>query len=171
MKKGRKVVRGSRDNKKVHAGVQLTPENRLFLPMFAGVLFPVTMFWFGWSANYNSVHWIVPTIAGTFLSTAILLIFVGYLNYLTDCYLFMAASAIAGNTVARSACAAASPLFTDYMFNSLGVGGGGSLVGGVAILLAVSTCHLKFSCLERIVILTLHSLSRSHLCSTNTDSG
>lgn len=47
-----------------------------------------------------------------------------------------AASALAANTVCRSACGAAAPLFTQYMFDALGVGGGGSLIGGVATLLA-----------------------------------
>ena len=47
-----------------------------------------------------------------------------------------AASALAANTVARSAAGAAAPLFTNYMFNALGIGGGGSLIGGVACLLA-----------------------------------
>jgi len=65
-----------------------------------------------------------------------LLIFVAYLNYLTDSYLMFAASALAANTVCRSACGAAAPLFTQYMFDALGVGGGGSLIGGVATLLA-----------------------------------
>lgn len=88
------------------------------------------------TGEYNSVPWIVPVIAGVFLSTSILLIFVAYLNYLTDTYLMFAASALAANTVARSACGAASPLFTQYMFNALGVGGGGSLIAGIAFLLA-----------------------------------
>jgi DHA1 family multidrug resistance protein-like MFS transporter len=47
-----------------------------------------------------------------------------------------AASALAANTVCRSACGAAAPLFTLYMFDALGVGGGGSLIAGVACLLA-----------------------------------
>lgn len=64
------------------------------------------------------------------------MIFVAYLNYLTDSYLMYAASALAANTVARSAAGAAAPLFTNYMFSALGIGGGGSLIGGVACLLA-----------------------------------
>lgn len=48
-----------------------------------------------------------------------------------------AASAIAANTIMRSACGAAAPLFTVQMFHSMGVGGGGSLVGGVAAVLAI----------------------------------
>lgn len=48
-----------------------------------------------------------------------------------------AASAIAANTVLRSAAGAAAPLFTRQMFSALGIGGGGSLVGGVGALLAI----------------------------------
>lgn len=48
-----------------------------------------------------------------------------------------AASAIAANTIARSAAGASAPLFTNQMFKALGVGGGASLVGGVATLLAL----------------------------------
>ncbi|PNP51373.1 hypothetical protein THARTR1_08023 [Trichoderma harzianum] len=127
--------------KKVDTGVkqmhEMTPEDRLPLAITGGITFAVAMFWFAWSANFNSVHWIVPTIAGGFLSTALLLLFVGFLNYLVDAYLMYAASAIAANTIMRSACGAAAPLFTVQMFHSMGVGGGGSLVGGVAAVLAI----------------------------------
>ncbi|GAB7341290.1 hypothetical protein MBLNU457_7561t1 [Dothideomycetes sp. NU457] len=125
-----------RDMKKTAAGHKAVPEDRLIIAMIGGIMFPVTMFWFAWTGEYNSIHWIVPTIAGVFLATSILLIFVAYLNYLTDTYLMFAASALAANTVARSAAGASAPLFTQYMFNALGVGGGGSLIGGVACLLA-----------------------------------
>jgi hypothetical protein len=66
-----------------------------------------------------------------------MLIFVCYLNYLTDTYLVYAASALAGNTIARSAIAAAAPLFTQQMFDALGVGVAGSVIGAVACLLAI----------------------------------
>ncbi|KAF5665846.1 major facilitator superfamily transporter [Fusarium heterosporum] len=118
-------------------GKEMEPEDRLPLAMIGGVGFAVAMFWFAWTAEYNSIHWIVPTLAGTFLSTCLMLIFVAYLTYLVDVYLMYAASAIAANTIARSACGAAAPLFTKQMFDALGVGGGGSLIGGVAALLAV----------------------------------
>ncbi|KIW62303.1 hypothetical protein PV04_10488 [Phialophora macrospora] len=126
----------SLERKKMEAGLPRKPEDRLPLAMFGGVLFAVTMFWFAWTANFNSIHWFVPTLAGTFLSTSIMIIFVSYLNYLTDTYLMFTASAMAANTICRSACGAAAPLFTSQMFHSLGVGGGGSLIGGVACLLA-----------------------------------
>ncbi|ETN46113.1 uncharacterized protein HMPREF1541_00297 [Cyphellophora europaea CBS 101466] len=126
----------SRDRKAIEAGHPRKAEDRLPLAMLGGIVFAISMFWFAWSANYNSVHWFVPTLAGVFLSTSFLLIFVSYLNYLTDTYLMYTASAMAANTISRSACGAAAPLFTNQMFKALGVGGGGSLVGGVALLLA-----------------------------------
>lgn len=126
----------SRDKKKLLAGYKSKAEDRLPLAMVGGIMFAVTMFWFAWTAEFNSIHWIVPTIAGVFLSTSILVLFVAYLNYLTDVYLMYTASAMAANTICRSACAAAAPLYTRYMFDTLGVGGGGSLIGGVAVLLA-----------------------------------
>ena len=125
-----------KDGQKIKAGIPRKAEDRLPVAMIGGVIFPVTMFWFAWTAEYNSIHWIAPTIAGTFLATGIMLIFVGYLNYLTDTYLMFTASAMAANTICRSACGAAAPLFTEQMFNALGVGGGGSLIGGCAVLLA-----------------------------------
>ncbi|KAI2622345.1 MFS general substrate transporter [Hypoxylon sp. NC1633] len=123
--------------KKIANGGKLKPEDRLTLAIIGGVGFPLSMFWFAWTAEYTWIHWAVPTIAGVFLAASLMLIFVGYLNYLVDSYLMYAASAIAVNTVCRSACGAAAPLFTNYMFQALGIGGGGSLIGGVAAVLAV----------------------------------
>ncbi|GIJ91247.1 hypothetical protein Asppvi_010212 [Aspergillus pseudoviridinutans] len=130
-------LKSNQDRKKVLQGYELQPEDRLPLAMIGGTGFAVTMFWFAWTGEYNSVHWIVPTIAGVFLTASIMLIFVTCLNYLTDTYKMYAASAVAANTVLRSAAGAAAPLFTQKMFDALGVGGGGSLIGGVAALLAV----------------------------------
>ncbi|KAE9371750.1 MFS general substrate transporter [Stipitochalara longipes BDJ] len=129
---------GAREKRKRHTASYhpKTPEDRLPAAMVGGILFPIAIFWFAWTAEFNSIHWIVPTLAGTFLAASILLIFVSYINYLIDTYVMFAASTIAANTVARSACAAASPLFTQYMFDTLGIGGAGSLIGGVAVILA-----------------------------------
>jgi len=46
-----------------------------------------------------------------------------------------AASALTANTIACSAAGAAAPLFTQYMFVALGVGGGGPRIARVACLL------------------------------------
>lgn len=123
-------------SKKARNGKTLTPEDRLPLAMIGGVMFPLTMLWFAWSGNYAYVNWAVPAVAGIFLATSIMLIFVVCLIYLGEAYLMYAASAIAVNTIFRSACGAATPLFTNQMFDALTVGGAGSLIAGVAALLA-----------------------------------
>lgn len=123
--------------KRIRNGIASRPEDRLRTALFGGPALAAAMFWFSWSANYNYVHWIVPSLAGVLISAAMLCIFVPFINYLVDAYLMFAASAIAANTVLRSAAGAAAPLFTTQMFTALGVGGGGSLVGGVAALLAL----------------------------------
>lgn len=48
--------------------------------MFGGPALALAMFWFAWSANYNYVHWIVPTIAGVFIAASMLTIAVSFLN-------------------------------------------------------------------------------------------
>lgn len=116
---------------------KVTPGDRLPAAMIGGILSPITMFWFAWTAEYTSAHCMVPTLAETFLSTATLLIFATRINFLIGVYSAFAVSAVAASTTVRSACAAAEPFFTQYMFNALGVGGGGSLIGGLAVLCAV----------------------------------
>jgi DHA1 family multidrug resistance protein-like MFS transporter len=48
------------------------------------------------------------------------------------------ASAMAANAMIRAATGAAFPLFTDQMFRKLGVGWAGTVIAGVALLLAPS---------------------------------
>ncbi|USW50136.1 Putative major facilitator superfamily, MFS transporter superfamily [Septoria linicola] len=126
------------DQAKAIKGHQRVPEDRLPLAMMGGILFPMSMFAFAWTAQYNSIHWIVPTLAGTLLAVSFLLISVAYLNYLADAYGPYAASALAANAVCRAFCGAAAPLFTTQMFKALTVAGGGSLIAGVGCLLAVA---------------------------------
>ncbi|KAI5368321.1 putative major facilitator superfamily, MFS transporter superfamily [Septoria linicola] len=126
------------DQAKAIKGHQRVPEDRLPLAMMGGILFPISMFAFAWTAQYNSIHWIVPTLAGTLLAVSFLLISVAYLNYLADAYGPYAASALAANAVCRAFCGAAAPLFTTQMFKALTVAGGGSLIAGVGCLLAVA---------------------------------
>lgn len=116
------------------------PEDSLVGGMIGAPLFAISIFWFAWTAEYNSIPWAVPTTAGAFLAMSILLIFFALVNYVIESYLAFAASALAANTILRSACAASSPLFTQYMFDALGIGGAGSLIGGIAVLLMPMPC-------------------------------
>lgn len=86
---------------------------------------------------FRSIHWMVPTVAGAVLASSLMLTFTAYVNYVVDSYTNYAAAALAINTCARSIGSAISPLYTTYMFQSLGVVCGGMLIAGVATLLGI----------------------------------
>ncbi|KIW06857.1 uncharacterized protein PV09_02533 [Verruconis gallopava] len=123
-------------NKKLAAnGGFPVPEWRLPEVIAGGVAFSAGLFWFGWTGNYESVHWIVPTLSGLLSGFGIMSIFLQSLNYLVDAYLMFAASAIAANTFLRSLCGAGFPLFATYMFNGMGINWASTLLGCVAAIL------------------------------------
>ncbi|VTT79140.1 unnamed protein product [Fusarium fujikuroi] len=140
---------------KVNMGREVVPEDHMVLAMIGGVGLPISMLWLCWSAQYRSVycyiltirhsrgfvsssaHWIVPTAGGTVLATCLMLIHVSCFSYVADTYADYAASIIASNIVARCIGSAGAPIFTSQTFEALGMGGGGSLIAGVAALLAV----------------------------------
>ncbi|KAM3414303.1 hypothetical protein BST61_g10956 [Cercospora zeina] len=123
-------------HKKLTAGHKPVPEDRLPMACVGAISFPISMFWFAWTAQYDSIRWIVLTLAGVPLAASFLLVSVAYLNYIADCYGLAAASALAANAVCRAFCGADAPLFTPYMFEALTVAGGGSLIAGLGCLLA-----------------------------------
>ncbi|PNP61493.1 hypothetical protein FNYG_13780 [Fusarium nygamai] len=122
---------------KANTGREMVPEDHMVLAMIGGVGFPISILWLCWSAQYNSIHWVVPTMGGMVLATCLMLIHVCCFSYITDTYADYAASIIAANIVARCISSAGAPVFTNQMFEALGVGGGGSLIAGVAAPLAV----------------------------------
>ncbi|KAI9691750.1 MAG: Cercosporin MFS transporter ctb4 [Bathelium mastoideum] len=84
-------------------------ETRLLLMILGAVLLPIGMFWFAWtSASTNPWPQIV---AGVPIGFGIILINMQGLNYIIDCYMINANSAIAANTCLRSLFAAGFPLF------------------------------------------------------------
>ncbi|KAI5956010.1 hypothetical protein KGF57_003496 [Candida theae] len=106
------------------------PEERLPPMMIGGVTFTGGMFWLGWSGAFgNKVHWMVPTIGAFFVGNGLMLIFLPCFNYIIDCYLLYAASALAGNTFLRSAFGAAFPLFARQMFVNLKIQWASTLLG------------------------------------------
>jgi DHA1 family multidrug resistance protein-like MFS transporter len=105
------------------------PEQRLLPMMVGATLFPIGLFWFAWTGNYPSTHWVVPTLSGLLTGAGIMTIFLQALNYLIDAYLMVTASAIAANTVLGSFFGAGFPLFATAMFNNLGVDWAGSFAG------------------------------------------
>lgn len=99
-------------NRKLAANNNMpVPEWRLPPVIVGGVSFGIGLFWFAWTGNKRSIHWIAPTLSGLATGFGILSIFLNCLNYLIDAYLMFAASAIAANTFLRSLAGAGFPLF------------------------------------------------------------
>lgn len=112
------------------------PEERLPPMMIGSFFFAIGLFWLCWAGNYaDKVHWIVPTIGAAPIGIGLIAIFLPCINYIIDCYLFFAASALAANTLLRSAFGAAFPLFARQMFVNMGTEWAGTLLGCFAIVL------------------------------------
>lgn len=58
----------------------------------------------------------------------------GFLNYIVDAYLAVAASALAANVVVRSGFGGAFPLFATQMFDALDPRWASTLIGCIALL-------------------------------------
>lgn len=65
------------------------PEWRLPEVVIGGIAFTAGIFWFGWTGYKESIHWIVPTVAGILIGFGLLSIFLQALNYLVDAYLMV----------------------------------------------------------------------------------
>ncbi|RFU75187.1 mfs-multidrug-resistance transporter [Trichoderma arundinaceum] len=98
----------------------LPPEARLPMSMIGAIFLPIGLTWFAWT-NYPNIHWIASISAGVPFGFGMVLVFTSISAYLIDTYMMFAASALAANVVMRSACAAAFPMFTGYMYTRLGI--------------------------------------------------
>ncbi|KIV82108.1 hypothetical protein PV11_04239 [Exophiala sideris] len=105
-------------------------EHRLVPALFAVMLMPTGMFWFGWTAEPN-IHWIVSIIGITFYATGAFILFQCIFMYLPLTYPQYAASLFAANDLCRSALAAGAVIFAHPLYVNLGIGRGISLLGGL----------------------------------------
>ncbi|CCE83761.1 Piso0_004348 [Millerozyma farinosa CBS 7064] len=117
-------------------GGKPVPEERLPPIMVGSFLFCGGLFWLGWSGDFgNKVHWIVPTIGASFVGIGLMTIFLPSINYIIDCYLLFAASALAGNTFLRSIFGGVFPLFARQMFVNMHIKYAATVLGCVAAAL------------------------------------
>ncbi|EJD04165.1 MFS general substrate transporter [Fomitiporia mediterranea MF3/22] len=110
------------------------PEKRMNIAVIAAPIFAVSFFWFGWT-SYPSISFWAPMLAGLAMGFSVVFIFLALFNYMIDAYLFVAASALAANTVVRSSFGAAFPLFATQMYNALNPRWASTLVGLVAVVM------------------------------------
>lgn len=107
--------------------------------MFGSFLLPIGLFIFSWGASTFS-HWIAPAIGALIFCAGAVNIFQSTFNYLGGGFNRYIASVFAGNCLMRSWAGAVFPVFITPMFTNLGsknfpVGAGGSVLGGVSLLM------------------------------------
>lgn len=112
------------------------PEGRLYTSIPGSILFTGGLFMYGWSSQ-PSIHWIVPTIGVCIVGVGIYSIYMGVVNYLTDAYEKYAASALSAASLGRNAFGAFLPLASFSLFETLGFGWAGSLLGFIGAILSV----------------------------------
>ncbi|KAK0561841.1 hypothetical protein OC844_002990 [Tilletia horrida] len=112
------------------------PEERLYGAIIAGPLLVAGSFAFGWAGYKASISLWGPTISAIALGASITLVFISLQAFIIDTYGAYSASALAANTICRSAVAGAFPLFTTQFFKGVGVNWASSIIGWVALALA-----------------------------------
>ncbi|KAJ5458602.1 Major facilitator superfamily domaingeneral substrate transporter [Penicillium sp. IBT 31633x] len=109
---------------------------RLPLACIGGPLYVISLFWIGWTSSSN-IHWVVPFLSGIPFGMGYLLIFMAMLNYLTDAYETLSASAQSASSCTRSIFGAVIPLAAKPMFNRLGVPWACSLIAFISLLVSI----------------------------------
>lgn len=121
------------------------PEERLVPGLYSCFLVPVGLFIFGWTGfNSPQIHWIVPTLGITILTTGIFILFQVIFIYIPMTYPQYAASLFAGNDFVRSSLATGAIHFSRPMFINLGVGPGVSLLAGLTCIGCAGIFYLYF---------------------------
>ncbi|KAJ7368887.1 major facilitator superfamily domain-containing protein [Mycena albidolilacea] len=111
------------------------PEMRIPPLILGSLIVPIGLFWYGWSAEAK-IHWIMPIIGSGIFGFGMTSTYLPMQLYLVDAFQF-AASALSAASVFRYLLGFAFPLFGQQMFKALGMGGGNSLLGGLAIILGI----------------------------------
>lgn len=107
-------------------------EHRLVPALFYVWLLPISLFWFGWTAN-RDVHWVVSILGIVFFAYGAFVLMQCVFMYLPLTYPRYAASLFAANDIFRSAFAAGSIIYAHPMYVNLGIGKGCSILGGLCV--------------------------------------
>ncbi|KAL5536623.1 hypothetical protein ACEPAF_446 [Sanghuangporus sanghuang] len=118
------------------------PEARLEVALIGAPLFALGFFWFAWT-SYPSISYWAPMLSGLAMGSSSVLIFLSLLCYIIDTYVFVAASALASNTVVRSIFGATFPLFATHMYNGMNPRWASTLLGCVATVMVPVPFILK----------------------------
>ncbi|CAI4969968.1 CPS_HP_G0088820.mRNA.1.CDS.1 [Saccharomyces cerevisiae] len=108
-----------------------TPEDRL-LGAKIGAPFAAIALWILGATAYKHIIWVGPASAGLAFGFGMVLIYYSLNNYIIDCYVQYASSALATKVFLRSAGGAAFPLFTIQMYHKLNLHWGSWLLAFIS---------------------------------------
>ena len=129
--------KSTKSNKSLsHDSTKALPEYRLPLTLPFGLLVPIGLFVYGWGAE-KKVHWIVPNIGSALFAIGLIICFNCAQAYVVDTYTTYAASATGAAAFVRTMAGFSFPLFAPKLYDSLGVGVGNSVLGGISLFLGV----------------------------------
>ncbi|CAI4490291.1 AFI_G0021150.mRNA.1.CDS.1 [Saccharomyces cerevisiae] len=108
-----------------------TPEDRL-LGAKIGAPFAAIALWILGATAYKHIIWVGPASAGLAFGFGMVLIYYSLNNYIIDCYVQYASSALATKVFLRSVGGAAFPLFTIQMYHKLNLHWGSWLLAFIS---------------------------------------
>ncbi|KAE9406080.1 MFS general substrate transporter [Gymnopus androsaceus JB14] len=110
-------------------------EMRLYGGMIGAFVLVGSVLWLGWTGNNPTIAWFHPGTSTIFVGFAISAIFTSMIVYIVDTYLMFAATALATNTIIRSAVGSIFPLFTTQLYHHLGIGWASTFIAAVCLVL------------------------------------
>lgn len=148
-----KIVRARRKSKQPAHDVEKrsesrgkpAPESRLHGAIFGGVLLPVGLFWFAWTAR-SDISYLSPIFASVLITWGALTVYVSTSAYVIDVYgPRYGASANGASSITRYTLATAIPLFILQMYDGLGTGRATSLLAFCAlVLMPIPFCFFQW---------------------------
>lgn len=112
------------------------PEFRLPCLFVVGIIIPIGLIWYGWSAQ-RKLHWIMPGIGSGIFAFGFICAFQCCQSYLIDMNPRFAASSVAAAALFRSLFGFSFPLFANKMYDTLNYGWGNTMCAFIALLLGV----------------------------------
>lgn len=110
----------------------IQPELRLPPVVLAGLLMPIGLFIFGWTAEAR-VHWIAPIIASGIIGFAFVATSISLKSYVIDAFGIYGVSALSAALMLRNLTGAFFPLAGPPLISNLGYGWGLSLLGFISL--------------------------------------
>ncbi|ODQ79520.1 hypothetical protein BABINDRAFT_171711 [Babjeviella inositovora NRRL Y-12698] len=112
------------------------PEFRLPMLVCAGVIIPVGLLWYGWSAEKH-LHWIMPSIGLWIFAFGLIAVFQTIQSYMIHMNPLFAASSLSATSLFRSLFGFGFPLFANEMYTKLGYGRGNTMCAFLGLGLGI----------------------------------